>query len=644
MGNAMKLPQLNNIKIEDKLWNEYVNMVSDVIVPYQWDILNDRVEGAEESHCIDNFKIMTGEIEEERKGVVFIDTDIYKWLESVSYCIQNGTGKKYIELADEVVDIICRAQLEDGYLNTYYTLTEPEKRWSNLVEGHELYSAGYLIEAAIAYKDATGNEKLLSAACKFADLICDVFGTEEGKINGYPGHQEIELALVKLYRVTGDEKYLNCAKYFIDERGKSPSYFEKEIEARNYEVIFDEFKNYDLSYSQAHMPAIEQKTAEGHAVRATYMYCAMADLANEYDDKKMLEACRTLWNSITQKRMYITGGIGSSGLLERFTVDYHLPNSSGYCETCASIGLALFGRRMFAIEKDSKYYDIVEKALYNTVLSGISEDGKRYFYVNPLEVWPEACKDHTSLAHVKPERQKWFDVACCPTNIARTLSSLGAYIYSSEDDTVYINLFISSSYYAELEKGIVNIEMKSSILDDGKVLITAEAIEGKQSKIAIRIPEYSDNPVFTLNGETVSPEIIKGYVYFTVGKDQKLSLEVDFNVKPRWITSDLNVRENAGKAALMKGPLVYCLEETDNGENLSKVYVDLNSEIIQVDELTGGLPVLSYKGYKLIAKEEEKLYKHANIELESVLLKAVPYCSWGYRGYGEMMVWQKIKL
>ena len=307
------------------------------------------------------------------------NSDVYKWLESVAYCIHNGSGIHFEEMADEVISLIGRAQQSDGYLNTYYTLAEPYARWSNLVEGHELYCAGHLIEAAVAYYQATGKDALLKIACRFADLICKVFGPDANQIKGYPGHQEIELALIKLFRLTGEKRYLACARFFIEERGNKPSYFEAEIAKRNGKTIFPEFRDYELKYSQSHIPVREQYTAEGHAVRAMYMYCAMADLAVEYNDPDLLETCRRLWRNVTQRRMYITGGIGSSGLFERFTTDFHLPNDSGYSETCASIGLALFSRRMAFMERDAVYFDIVERALYNTVLAGISLKGDRYF-------------------------------------------------------------------------------------------------------------------------------------------------------------------------------------------------------------------------------------------------------------------------
>lgn len=666
MNTPLRLPKLEQVQINDKLWSHYCDMVADIIVPYQWKVLNDRIPGVApafnnwnildsqaenfiqygaqrgmESYCIKNFRIAAGELKGAHKGVIFSDTDVYKWLETVAYCLHNGRCKDFENIADEVISLIGRAQQTDGYLNTYFTVAEPQGRWSNLVEGHELYCAGYLIEAAIAYYEATGKDALLHIARRFADLICRVFGLAEGQIPGYPGHQEIELALVKLYRCTGQRRYLDCARFFIDERGQEPNYFSQEIEYRGGQVLFSEFREYELAYSQAHMPPRQQRTAEGHAVRAVYMYCAMADIASEDRDETLLETCRALWDNITQRRMYITGGIGSSGFFERFTTDYDIPNDSAYSETCASIGLALFGRRMALLEQDANYYDVVERALYNTVLAGISLEGDRYFYVNPLEVWPDACLPATSMKHVKPVRQRWFNVACCPPNVARTLASLGQYIYAVNDEVVYINLYISSIYEADVSGKRVTLRMDSGLMQNGHIHISIKAKE--KATLAMRVPNYAQQPVFLLDGVLVEPLIKKGYAYFETNGDH--TLEMRLNIKPRWIAADVRVRKDAGKIALMKGPCVYCLEEVDNGNNLASLYVSPDAKVAECasEQLPGGLPELLYHGRKLVQpnRNEKSLYDDAQFGLENVNLKAVPYCMWCNRKPGEMTVWQK---
>ncbi len=646
MYSSLKLPDLNQIKIHDALWSRYTDMVADVIIPYQWDMLNDRIPDVEPKHCLDNFRIAAGEQEGEHWGDVSMDTDVYKWLEAVAYCIQNGSGERYEGIADEVIALIGRAQQSDGYLNTYYTIAGPNARWTNLVEGHELYSAGYLIEAAVAYYQATGKGALLNIARRFADLICQVFGPAGGQLKGYPGHPEIELALVKLYRFTGEERYLSCAKFFVEERGKSPNYFEAEIEKRNGLHLFQEFKEYELKYAQAHMPVRQQRTAEGHAVRAVYLYCAMADVASEYEDEELYEACRELWSNITEKRMYITGGIGSSGFFERFTTDYHLPNDAAYCETCASIGLALFGRRMFSIDQNAAYYDIVERALYNTILAGIGMEGDRYFYVNPLEVWPEACMEATSLKHVKPVRQRWFYVACCPTNIARTLASLGQYVYAQEAETLYINLFISSSFKTAVAGSSAEVTMESSFMRNGEVRITVQAQQSVPITLAIRIPPYADESTFLMDGALVTPDVVRGYAYICGDFSGAHTITYRMKIEARWVAANPLVREDAGKVALMKGPYVYCLEEVDNGKNLASIFVRPNAQIREITDinLPGGLPALLFKGERLSQEDwDEGLYHNARFRTEETNLTAVPYCLWGNRKPGEMLVWQKCR-
>ena len=646
MAKGLKSIKLNKIQITDSFFQGYLKLVSDKIIPYQWDILNDRVEDAAPTFCINNFRIAAGEMEGKRRGVVFQDTDLYKWIEAVAYCIENGGSTEFEDTVDEVVGLIGRAQQPDGYLNTYYTVVQPNKRWSNLVEGHELYCSGHMIEAAVAYYTATGKKQLLEIAKRNADLICRTFDSGEGCIKGYPGHQEIELALIKLYRVTGEQRYLKCARHFIHIRGSQPNYLLKEIEGRGGYEFFHEFDHYDLKYAQAHLPPIEQRFAEGHAVRAMYMYSAMADLALEYGDDQMLETCKALWTNVTKRRMYITGSIGTSAYQERFTTDYDLPNQTNYSETCASIGLMMFGRRMNALTKDASYYEVVERALYNTVLAGIGLTGDRYFYVNPLEVVPEFCTENSYMMHVKPSRQKWFSVACCPPNIARTLASLGQYIFAQDDTGIYINQFISSTAEFEFAKDKINVEMDSELIQNGKVRLIVKSEAEEMVSIKVRIPEYAGQVVTLLNGSDVKVIPENGYACFCgIGKGNH-QIEIDFDVRPRWVSAHDNVREDVGKVALMKGPCVYCLEERDNGKNLASVYV-LKDTMLQdenASELYEELPVLHYSGFRIVNEglPENELYGTPSFKAIPVNLRAVPYSLWNNRGEGEMLIWQKI--
>ena len=635
---------LHQIQIKDAFWDKYIRLVKDVILPYQWNTLNDNVKDAAPSHCIKNFKIAAGEAEGDFEGAVFQDTDVAKWLEAVAFTLDSsGRDEKLEKLADETIDLIGKAQCEDGYLNTYFTIKEPDRRWTNLKEGHELYTAWHMIEAAVAYYNATGKRKFLDIVSRFADLICETFGPEEGKCHGYPGHPEVELALVKLYRATGQKRYLDLAKYFIDTRGVGENYFFQEEKKEKYQQIFPEFAGYVPEYSQSHLPVREQKTAEGHAVRAVYLYSAMADLAYEYQDETLLDACKTLWNNMTEKRMYITGGIGSSGLLERFTTDYDLPNDRNYSESCASIGLAMFGNRMAQITKDAKYADIVEKALYNTVLAGIAMDGKSFFYVNPLEVWPDNCIERTSMEHVKPVRQKWFGVACCPPNIARTLASLGQYIYGADENSLYINLYISSQTKLLIGETETEVIMESSFLKDGTVTVHLESEKASKETLALRIPGYTKEFTVWRGAQKIkTPLIKKGYLMITdLAASEEIKISCD--MKARFVYANPKVRADEGKACIMRGPLVYCLEETDNGENLSSLYVDTKKALTEnwEEQLLGGVMTVEAKGKRILEDHwtAEELYKEQPPELKDVTLKAVPYCYWGNRKTGEMAVW-----
>lgn len=637
-----KLADLKQTQIHDAFWDRYTHLVKDVIIPYQWDAINDNLEGVEKSHSLMNYKIAAGREQGEFYGAVFQDTDVAKWLEAVGFTLAAQEDKELEERADGVIDIIAEAQQPDGYINTYFTVKEPQLRWTNLQEGHELYTAGHLMEAAVAYYRATGKRKFLDVMRRFADLICDVFSDEKNN-RAYPGHQEVEIGLVKLYEVTGERRYLEQAKRFLDRRGVGENYFLWEEKQPKFRRIFPEFTDYQTVYSQSHLPVREQKTAEGHAVRAVYMYCAMADVAAAYDDEELLNACITLWKNITTKRMYITGGIGSSGLLERFTTDYDLPNNRNYSETCASIGLALFGRRMAQITKNAAYMDVVESALYNTVLAGVAMDGKSFFYVNPLEVWPQNCIPHTSLDHVKPVRQKWFGVACCPPNIARTLASLGEYVYFYDEDTVWVNLFIAGRTTAQLADGSVEVQLATEYPDNGRVRIKVNS-RSAQAKLAVRIPGFAPDTAVTVDGRRITEQPVDGYMVLPIGAGAA-AVTLDIPLEPRVMRANPNVREDIGKVAVVRGPVVYCLEETDNGSNLPALYLDTDKPLrTSYDErLFGGTTVIYADGGRMVTDgwREDELYAQKETAYQPQKLTFVPYAFWGNRAHGEMLVWVK---
>lgn len=617
---------LKDIQIQDRFWKERLDLVRKEIIPYQWEAMNDRVPNAEPSHCIENYRIAAGQAQGSFYGEVFQDSDLAKWLEAVAYVLSFQPDPKLEKLADEAIELVCAAQQSDGYLNTFFTIKEPDQRWRNLREGHELYCAGHMMEAAVAYFEATGKRRLLDAMMRLADLIYNTFGPEEGKIHAYPGHEEVELALFRMYRATGVRRYLELSAYFINCRGTGENYFRNENDRPGYLPIWGSMDtNSDMSYYQAHQPVREQKQAAGHAVRAMYLYSAMADLAGELKDEGLLNACKTLWNNVTERQMYVTGGVGASGILERFTTDYDLSNEMAYAESCASIGLMLFGLRMNRVTRQAQYFDPVERALYNTVLASVALDGKSFFYVNPLEVWPKACMPYTSKEHVKPVRQPWFSCACCPPNVARTFASLGQYIWAQDSQRVYLNLFISSTVKAK-NGAILKLETEFPM---GNVLkITSDQV----LELAVRIPGYGKN--FRAN---VSYRKENGYGVFELEAGKEL--EIQFDAPACFIRANPEVRACSGKVCIQRGPVVYCLEEIDNGSNLSALSVDTAvSPGERESDIPGGL-MITASGKRRRPWADDKLYGEIPSQYEETVLQAVPYAFWGNREKGEMTVW-----
>ncbi|MGQ7890139.1 glycoside hydrolase family 127 protein [Paenibacillus sp. WC2504] len=645
---------LNQIQINDDFWNHYVNLVRNTVIPYQWEALNDRVPDAEPSHAIHNFRIAAGLETGEYHGWVFQDSDLAKWLEAVAYSLQQQPDAALEQTADETIDLIVQAQQSDGYLNTYFTIKEPGKRWTNLYECHELYCAGHMIEAAVAYFEATGKRKLLDAMCRFADHIQDVFGPEEGKIRGYDGHQEIELALVKLYTVTKQEKYLQLACYFIDERGQQPDFFDGEWERRGKTSIYrageTPLPSLSSIYNQSHLPVREQDTAIGHSVRAVYMYTAMADLARLTGDEKLLAACKKLWANMTQKQMYITGGIGSTHHGEAFSFDYDLPNDTVYAETCASIGLVYFAQRMLRLETRSEYADVIERALYNIIIGSMSQDGKRFFYVNPLEVWPQASANNPGKRHVKAERQKWFGCACCPPNLARILSSLGEYIYTTEAGRINCHLFIGSESTITLDDATqVGLKQVCSLPWSGEASLELSLAQPRSFTLALRVPYWCDSqPQLLINGEKEDAYTVEnGYTIidriWTEGDTVTWLLPMEAHL----IQANPLIRSNAGKAAIQRGPLVYCVEQVDNGAPLASLSLQSGTRLkVEADtSALGGTVRIEAEGFRDATPEawaSAEPYRRWAPSAEPVALQAVPYFQWGNRGVGEMAVWIRV--
>lgn len=638
---------LKDIQVKDMFWSPRIDNAKQVSIPYMWNALNDNISDIPPSHCIKNFRIAAGLEEGDFKGFIFQDSDLYKWIEAVAFALEGDRDERLERTVDEAIDLIEKAQLKDGYINTYFIINGIEKRWTDLASAHEMYCAGHMMEAAVAYYHATGKRQLLDIACRFADHIDRKFGPEEDKIKGYPGHQEIEIGLTKLFMVTREERYLKLAKFFLDERGKQPYYFDIELEKKGCDpsqgTYFNDHGPSRYSYQQAHLPVREQKEAVGHAVRAVYMYTAMADVGDLSGDDTLLRAAKHLFNNVTKKQMYITGGIGSMGDGEAFTFDYDIPNDTMYNETCAAIGLAMFANRLQNIESNARYADIVELALYNGVLSGIQLDGTKYFYVNPLEVWPDRSNKRHDMIHVRPERQGWFGCACCPPNILRTLTGLGQYIYSKSESGLFVNLFIGSEVNFEIEHKKITLKQSGAYPWDDTVVFEICCEEEADFDLNIRIPGWCKNPALLINGENIDIDSIlqKGYAVIrrTFKNGDKIKLSLPMIVKK--IRCNDNVPYNAGKVAIKRGPIVYCLEQQDNGEKLWNLVLKNDSEFeVKFEKnLLNGIITIYGEGIRETLPDNNNLYLTSEKKKTDVSLKFIPYYAWCNRRPGEMIVW-----
>ncbi|MEZ0537723.1 glycoside hydrolase family 127 protein [Caldicellulosiruptoraceae bacterium PP1] len=639
----LKNPEIKQVEITDLFWSKYVKLIRDVVVCYQWEVLNDFIDLPDKSHAVKNFKIAAGLEEGEFEGFVFQDSDLAKWIEGASYILERFPNKDLENKVDEIIDIIAKAQWEDGYLNTYFTLKEKGKRWTNLEECHELYVAGHMIEAGVAYFKATEKRKLLDVVCKLADHIDQIFGEEEGKLKGYDGHPEIELALVKLYEVTNNQRYLKLAKFFVEERGKEPYFFDIEWEKRGKKEHWQGFKRLGREYLQAHLPVREQKEAVGHAVRAVYLYSGMVGVAAHTDDMELLKVCKNLYEDIIKRKMYIIGAIGSSAYGEAFTFEYDLPNDLAYAETCASVGLIFLSNNLFKTSPSSLYYDTIEKALYNTIIGAISLDGKKYFYVNPLEVNPKECEKRADHHHVKPTRQPWFACACCPPNVIRLLASLGKYIYSYSNDTIFVNLYIGSSASLPISNSNIELELISSYPFGNEVKLRLKGANNCKFKLMLRIPSWSKDYSIYLNGTPVFAKINEnGYIAIEREWNDADEVKLEIITEIKKIRSNPNVRENIGKIAVTKGPIVFCAEEVDNGKNLNQIFIDENASIsLKFDkEILDGVFVVEMNGYKIDSEKwGDEPYKEEAYKLIPHKIKLIPYYAWANRGIGEMSVW-----
>ncbi|HHT1317857.1 glycoside hydrolase family 127 protein [Klebsiella michiganensis] len=640
---------LHKLKINDPFLGQYQQLVRDVVIPYQWDALNDRIEEADPSHAIENFRIAAGRQEGEFYGMVFQDSDVAKWLEAVAWSLCQKPDPGLEKTADEVIELVAAAQCEDGYLNTYFTVKAPEERWTNLAECHELYCAGHMIEAGVAFFQATGKRRLLDVVCRLADHIDSVFGPGDNQLHGYPGHPEIELALMRLYDVTQEPRYIALVKYFVEARGTQPHFYDIEYEKRGKTSYWNTYGPawmvMDKPYSQAHQPISEQPVAIGHAVRFVYLMTGVAHLARLSQDEGKRRDCLRLWKNMARRQLYITGGIGSQSSGEAFSSDYDLPNDTVYAESCASIGLMMFARRMLEMEADSQYADVMERALYNTVLGGMALDGKHFFYVNPLEVHPKSLKFNHIYDHVKPVRQRWFGCACCPPNIARVLTSLGHYIYTPHDDVLYINLYVGNSVEIPVGNEALRLRISGNYPWQEQVKIVIDSSSPVNHTLALRLPDWCDKPQVTLNGAPVTQDVRKGYLHISHLWQEGDTLQLTLPMPVRRIYGNPLVRHQAGQVAVQRGPLVYCLEQADNGEQLHNLQLprDARFSAVEGKGIFARKILLQAPGYKQTAKDAENQalwhYDRAPSSRQPQVLTFIPWFSWANRGEGEMRIW-----
>ena len=610
----------------------YQKLVTETVIPWQEKILWDEAPDTEKSHAIANFinagKALRGEDTGDGfYGMVFQDSDVAKWIESASYSLMNNPDPELEAELDKVIGYIAGAQDKDGYLNTYFTIKDQDKRWTNLHEAHELYVAGHMIEAACAHFEATGKRTLLDVMQKNTECIYDHFVTKNNP--GVPGHPEIELALMKLYRITGDKKALELCSHFLNKRGQDTELFIREADNRTWSVWGSNPRDEgDLEYRQCDKPLRELTQATGHAVRAVYLYAGMADYASETEDKELQGACGRLWRNIVDRKMYVTGGIGSTVLGEAFTVDYDLPPDTAYAETCASVGLIFFASRMLENELKGEYADVMERAFYNTVLAGMQLDGKRFFYVNPLEVNPGISGVAVTHKHDLPVRPKWYQCACCPPNVARLIESFGKYAYGENESTSFCHMIASGK--VGFRNGMT-LECETDYPHGMNVKYTVKG----NGKLAVHIPGWSKDFSVAVNGGQVHPVLDNGYIYIDINGSSVIEIKLDD--APHFVYASSRIPKAAGMVSLRRGPLVYCFEGVDNGSvktlRIDRDYapvVSLYSAELQAD-------TLSVKAVR--ENDSEELYSDVPPAVTPCEATAVPYYTWGNRGETEMRVW-----
>ena len=611
-----------SVKVTDQFWGQRLKANREVTIPLAF-------SKCEETGRYDNF-VKAAHPSEDYKvgGYSFDDTDVYKTIEGASYLLQTYPDKKLKKYIDSVLVIVAAAQEPDGYLFTARTMNPKHphewagsRRWEKVEElSHEFYNLGHMVEGAIAHYQATGQRNFLDIAIRYADCVCREIGDNPGQQVRVPGHQIAEMALAKLYTMTGDRKYLDQAKFFLDKRG--------------YTDRRDE-------YSQAHKPVVEQDEAVGHAVRAAYMYSGMADVAALTGDSAYIRAIDRIWDNIVGKKYYITGGIGATSQGEAFGKNYELPNMSAYCETCASIGNVYLNYRLFLLHGESKYYDVLERTLYNGLIAGVSLDGGSFFYPNPLE----SMGQH--------QRQPWFGCACCPSNVSRFIPSLPGYVYAVKDNQVYVNLYLSNKATLKIGRKSVTLSQETRYPWNGDIALTVDKNSAGRFAMKLRIPGWVRNQVVPsdlytytdgkrlsyqvkVNGELQEAEL-GADGYFTVTRQWKKGdkVELHFDMEPRVVKANARVEADRGRVAVERGPLVYCAEWPDNDFDVLSVLLNRQPSftVTEKPDLLYGLNQIQTPAQTLKYDAEGRL------SVQDVTLTLIPYYAWAHRGTGRMAVW-----
>ncbi len=635
---------LTMVRIDDRFWNPRLKNNREVSLFSQYQQLV-------KSGALENFKnagikknvIIRDTDSPVFHGLFFADSDVYKWLEAACLLIINHPDSRLNDWIKEIIALIASAQEENGYINTYFQLVEPDKKFTNFGVCHELYTAGHLLQAAVAHDHAFQEKSLLTIACRLADHLVEVFGP--GKLEAFDGHAGIEMSLVALYRLAGTKSYLNLAGFFIDQRGRADSCLRKELlcldriggragnPGQNNKKHYGSYEQYDGRYSQDHLPVRSQREVVGHAVRAMYLYCGMADLASETGDQSIIETLEGLWQHLSSRRMFITGGIGSARANEGFTHDYDLPNDSTCAESCAAVGFIMWNQRMAQITGNGRYGDLMERALYNALLVGVSLDGGKYFYFNPLQSKGEDA------------REEWYECACCPPNIARLLASINSYIYLWNHSLLVINLYIQSTLETHWVTGKrLSFRQETNYPWKGEVKFTVEVEHPVKIRLLFRIPEWCRGYRLSVNAIPVNNSLEKGYAIIERIWNTGDQVELNMEMPIERIVAHPAVLQNFGKVALQRGPLVYCLEDADQEVSVEQILLPSNVSLQErfVDDLLGGIMVIEGRALKPnLANWEGLLYRSKTLDAEydSTPIRAIPYYSWGNRKKGAMTVW-----